>query len=191
MANEQFDADVVVIGAGPGGYVAAIRAPQSGLKTICVEKEYLGGTCLNWGCIPSKAMIAGVERLNHVKHAGDFGVTISGDIGFDFEAYSKRRDKIVQTQRGGIGMLFKKNNIRHVEGFAAFKDKNTIEVSKDGKVVVFYQPASKFDTRYGTVGFNEDALLDDGVMWPTAYAVIEVTDAVESALRDIVRRAAG
>lgn len=63
--------------------------------------------------------------------------------------------------------------------------------ARDGKVVVFYQPASKFDTRYGTVGFNEDALLDDGVMWPTAYAVIEVTDAVEAALRDIVRRAAG
>lgn len=133
MANENFDADIVVIGAGPGGYVAAIRAAQLGAKVICVEKEYLGGTCLNWGCIPSKAMIAGVERLNHVKHAKDFGVNIAGDVTFDFETYANRRDKIVKTQRGGIGMLFKKNKIEHVEGFAKFVDKNTIEVDKDGQ----------------------------------------------------------
>lgn len=132
MANENFDADVVVIGAGPGGYVAAIRAAQMGAKVICVEKEYLGGTCLNWGCIPSKAMIAGVERLNHVKHAKDFGINISGEITFDFETYANRREKIVKAQRGGIGMLFKKNKIEHVEGFAKFLDKNTIEVDKDG-----------------------------------------------------------
>jgi dihydrolipoamide dehydrogenase len=130
---EQFDADIVVIGAGPGGYVAAIRAAQLGAKTICVEKEYLGGTCLNWGCIPSKAMIAGVERLNQVKHAKDFGVQLEGEIGFDIETLAKRRDKIVTTQRGGIGMLFKKNKIEHVEGFAKFVDKNTIEVEKDGQ----------------------------------------------------------
>jgi dihydrolipoamide dehydrogenase len=132
MANENFDADVVVIGAGPGGYVAAIRAAQLGAKVICVEKEYLGGTCLNWGCIPSKAMIAGVERLNHVKHAKDFGINISGEVTFDFETYANRRDKIVKAQRGGIGMLFKKNKIEHVEGFAKFLDKNTLEVDKDG-----------------------------------------------------------
>lgn len=135
MANENFDADIVVIGAGPGGYVAAIRAAQMGAKTICIEKEYLGGTCLNWGCIPSKAMIAGVERLQHVKHAKDFGVTIEGEVGFDFDVYMKRKEKIVQTQRGGIGMLFKKNGIRHVEGFAKFVDAHTVEVSKDGKAV--------------------------------------------------------
>lgn len=133
MAQEKFDADVIVIGAGPGGYVAAIRAAQLGASVIVVEKEFLGGTCLNWGCIPSKAMIASVETLHHVKHAADFGVNISGDISFDFAKFSDRRNKIVTTLRGGIGMLFKKNKIQHVEGFATFVDAHTIEVEKDGK----------------------------------------------------------
>jgi dihydrolipoamide dehydrogenase len=134
MPSDNFDADIVVIGAGPGGYVAAIRAAQLGAKTICVEKEYLGGTCLNVGCIPSKAMIASVERLQHVKHAKAFGVKLECEPTMDFAEMMKRKEKIVTTQRGGIGMLFKKNGIRHVEGFASFVDKNTIEVTgKDGK----------------------------------------------------------
>lgn len=133
MADGSFDADIIVIGAGPGGYVAAIRAAQMGAKVVCVEKEYLGGTCLNWGCIPSKAMIASVERLQHVQHADKLGVKVEGKVSMDFEAMMARKDKIVQTQRGGVGMLFKKNGVRHVEGFAKFVDKNTIEVEKDGK----------------------------------------------------------
>ncbi len=133
MANENFDADIVVIGAGPGGYVAAIRAAQLGAKTVVVEKEFLGGTCLNWGCIPSKVMIASVERLQAVKHADKLGVKVEGPVSMDFEAMMARKDKVVQTQRGGVGMLFKKNGIRNVEGFASFKDANTIEVTKDGK----------------------------------------------------------
>ena len=133
MANENFDADLVVIGAGPGGYVAAIRAAQLGAKVVCVEKQWLGGTCLNVGCIPSKAMIAQVERLNHVKHAKDLAVSGVGEVSMDMDAFAKRRDKIVMAQRGGIGMLFKKNGIRHADGFASFIDKNTIEVEKDGK----------------------------------------------------------
>lgn len=133
MASGNFDADLVVIGAGPGGYVAAIRAAQLGAKVICVEKQFLGGTCLNVGCIPSKAMIAQVERLNHVKHAKDLGVSGVGEVSMDMDVFSKRRDKIVLAQRGGIGMLFKKNGIRHADGFASFVDRNTIEVEKDGK----------------------------------------------------------
>lgn len=133
MSNGNFDADVVVIGAGPGGYVAAIHAAQLGAKVICVEKEYLGGTCLNWGCIPSKVWIASVERLNMVKHADALGVKVSGKVEADFEAMKARVDKIVKTQRGGVGMLFKKNGIEHVEGFAKFIDKNSVEVEKDGK----------------------------------------------------------
>jgi len=133
MANENFDADLVIIGAGPGGYVAAIRAAQLGAKVIVVEKEFLGGTCLNWGCIPSKALIASVERLQHVQHADKLGVKVSGEATIDFEAMMARKDKIVQTQRGGVGMLFKKNGIKHVEGFASFIDPHHIEVTKDGQ----------------------------------------------------------
>ena len=134
MPNENYDADVIVIGAGPGGYVAAIRSAQLGAKVICVEKEFLGGTCLNWGCIPSKAMIGSVERLHDVKHAGDLGVVLpEGEVTMDFEKMMARKEKIVQTQRGGVGYLFKKNGITHVEGFAKFIDKHTIEVDKDGE----------------------------------------------------------
>lgn len=125
-----FDADLIVIGAGPGGYVAAIRAAQLGAKTMVVEKEFLGGTCLNWGCIPSKALIASVERLQHVRHADKLGVMVKGEVSLDFDAMVKRKDKIVQTQRGGVAALFKKNKIEHVEGFAKFVDPNTIEVVK-------------------------------------------------------------
>jgi dihydrolipoamide dehydrogenase len=132
MAQENFDADVIFVGSGPGGYVGAIRAAQLGASVIVVEREYLGGTCLNWGCIPSKAMIAATERLHHVETAKTFGIEISGDIAVNFEALMARKQKVVQTLRGGVGMLFKKNKIRHVEGFARFADPHTIEVEKDG-----------------------------------------------------------
>ena len=133
MANDQFDADVIVIGAGPGGYYAAIRAAQHGAKVICVEKEYLGGTCLNWGCVPSKAMIASVEMLHKVKKADTFGLKKVEGAEMDFDAFIKRKEKIVLTERSGIGMLFKKNKVTHVEGFAKFIDAHTISVEKDGK----------------------------------------------------------
>jgi dihydrolipoamide dehydrogenase len=134
MPNDNFDADIVVIGSGPGGYVAAIRAAQLGAKTVCVEKEYLGGTCLNWGCIPSKVMIASVERLNHVKHAKALGIDVTGEASVNFDEFIKRKDKVVLTQRGGVGILFKKNGVRHAEGFASFVDAHTIEVTnKEGK----------------------------------------------------------
>jgi dihydrolipoamide dehydrogenase len=133
MPNENQDFDIVIIGAGPGGYVGAIRAAQLGAKVACVEKEYLGGTCLNWGCIPSKALIAPVDMLNHIKHADQMGIEITGEVKLNFEKYIARKNKVVTTLRGGVGALFKKNGVTHIEGTASFVDKNTISVVKDGK----------------------------------------------------------
>ncbi len=135
MSQENFDADIIVIGAGPGGYVCAIRAAQLGAKVICVEKEYLGGTCLNWGCIPSKALLASAERLHQVKHADQLGVIVQGDVHIDTDKMLERKDKVVTTLRGGIGMLFKKNGVTSVQGTASFVDPHTIEIkTSDGNV---------------------------------------------------------
>src|SRR5258708_3951039 len=114
----EFDTDVVVIGSGPAGYVAAIRAAQLGARVVCIEREASewGGTCLNWGCIPTKAMIASAERLHHVKTAGAMGVLIQGEIGFDFNKIMERKTKVVMTLRGGVGNLLKSNHVRSVVG---------------------------------------------------------------------------
>src|ERR1044072_5063156 len=110
--------DLIVIGAGPGGYVAAIRAAQLGLKTACVEREYLGGTCLNVGCIPSKALLDSSERVSMAKH--DFvkhGITV-GNVAVDLAKMMSRKDEVVKGLTGGVGMLFKKNKVEHVVGHA-------------------------------------------------------------------------
>lgn len=126
-----FDADIIVIGSGPGGYVAAIRAAQLGARTVCIEREASewGGTCLNWGCIPTKAMIASVERLQHCKHADTMGVLIQGEIGFDFGKMMERKTKVVTTLRGGVSALLKSNHVRSVVGTGKLVDANTVEVT--------------------------------------------------------------
>jgi len=126
-----FDADVVVIGSGPGGYVASIRAAQLGGRVICIEKapSEWGGTCLNWGCIPTKTMIASAERYQHVKHADKLGITITGEIGYDFPKIMTRKDKVVSTLRGGVEALLKSNHVRKVVGTAKLSGKNSVEVT--------------------------------------------------------------
>jgi dihydrolipoamide dehydrogenase len=134
--SEAFDADIIVIGSGPGGYVAAIRAAQLGARTVCIEKDAAewGGTCLNWGCIPTKAMIASVERLHHVKTADAMGVLIQGEIGFDYGKMMERKQKVVTTLRGGVSALLKNNHVRAVVGTARLADAHTVEVvTPDGK----------------------------------------------------------
>ncbi len=121
------DYDVVVIGSGPGGYVCAIRAAQLGLKTAIVEKSYLGGTCLNWGCIPTKAMLASVEAMATAKKGAEYGFSAK-DVQPDYGAMQKRRDKIVETLRGGVGSLMKKNKIEVLNGFGKFLSPREIEV---------------------------------------------------------------
>ncbi len=125
-----YDFDVLVIGAGPGGYVAAIRAAQLGLKTACVEsRETLGGTCLNVGCIPSKALLHASELYDEV-HSGalaKFGVKIDGSS-LDLGAMQAEKDKVVTELTGGIAFLFKKNKVEWLKGLASFTDKDSVSV---------------------------------------------------------------
>lgn len=109
--------DVAVIGAGPGGYVAAIRAAQLGLKTIIVEREHLGGVCLNWGCIPTKALLRTAEVYTNMKHAAEFGLK-ADNVGFDLDAVVKRSRNVAGKLSSGIGFLMKKNKIEVVMGEA-------------------------------------------------------------------------
>jgi dihydrolipoamide dehydrogenase len=119
--------DCIVIGSGPGGYVAAIRAAQLGLKTAVVEKENTGGRCLNEACIPAKSILRVAEVMSEVQHAGDFGISV-GDTSFDYAGAAKHRDKVVKTLTGGVGMLFKKNKIDLIEGFGSVTDDGNVRI---------------------------------------------------------------
>lgn len=119
--------DVVVIGGGPGGYVAAIRASQLGLKAAVIERDKLGGVCLNWGCIPTKALLRSAEVYHLMKNASDFGLKAEG-ISFDIEAIVKRSRKVSESLSGGIGFLMKKNKIDVIAGEACLIDSTTISV---------------------------------------------------------------
>lgn len=120
--------DVVVIGAGPGGYPAAIRAAQLGASVAVVEKEQLGGTCLNWGCIPTKALIAAADTFARIKHAGQFGINVTGAT-VDYTAMIGHKNKVVGQLRAGIGSLLTGNGVKTFTGTASFVDRNTIEVA--------------------------------------------------------------
>ena len=118
MADQQFDC--VVIGSGPGGYVAAIRAAQLGMKTAVVEKDVVGGRCLNYACIPAKAVLRTADVLTEVRGAGDFGISLNGtEPAIDFDAVMARRARVIKTLTGGVAGLFKKNAIEYVEGFGS------------------------------------------------------------------------
>ncbi len=132
MAERQFD--VTIIGAGPGGYVAAIRAAQNGKKVGLVERDKLGGVCLNWGCIPSKALLKSAEMYHQFKKAEEFGFSYK-DLTFDFSKIIQRSRGIADRISKGVEYLMKKNKIEVVSGEAKIKDRTTIEVTKDGKVV--------------------------------------------------------
>lgn len=121
--------DVCVIGAGPGGYVAAIEAGRSGAKTLLIEKEFLGGTCLNWGCIPSKTLIASAEVLSLAKNARDFGISVTGNIAPDWQKIQQRKNNIVQKLRSGISGLLENAGVEVLNGTAKFNSNRTLSVS--------------------------------------------------------------
>ena len=120
--------DVIVLGSGPGGYVAAIRASQLGLKTAVVEKESLGGICLNWGCIPTKALLKSAQVFEYLKHAEDYGLSVK-DYDKDFNAVVKRSRGVAEGMSNGVKFLMKKNKIDVIEGFGTLKAGKKIEVN--------------------------------------------------------------
>ena len=124
--------DVVVIGAGPGGYVAAIRSAQLGLKTAIIEKEHIGGICLNWGCIPTKAMLRSAEIFHLMHRAHEFGLS-ADKISFDLQSVIKRSRGISQQLNQGVTHLLKKNKVKTFMGEATILDKGKVRVLKDEK----------------------------------------------------------
>ncbi|MDF1549350.1 MAG: dihydrolipoyl dehydrogenase [Bacteroidales bacterium] len=124
------DYDIIVIGSGPGGYVAAIRASQLGMKTAVVEKAELGGICLNWGCIPTKSLLKSAQVLEYMQHSEDYGIKAEG-VSADFAKVIERSRSVADGMSKGIQFLFKKNKIEHLQGFGKLTAKNTIEVKND------------------------------------------------------------
>ena len=127
---------ITVLGAGPGGYVAAIRAAQLEAEVTVIEKDNVGGTCLNWGCIPSKIMKTTAEMLEHMNRASEFGIHSSGDIGLDMHRLAVRKKQVIQVQRDGILKLLKHNGVKYLSGEAKISGSKDISVSVgDGETV--------------------------------------------------------
>src|SRR6476660_4890714 len=131
--------DCIVIGSGPGGYVAAIRAAQLGLKTAVVEKDKVGGRCLNYACIPAKAVLRVADVLTEIDEADDYGIEVSGRK-VDFGKVYERREKVVKTLTGGVAGLFKKNKIEVLEGQGALAGDRKVKVGDEtyeaGKAII-------------------------------------------------------
>lgn len=121
--------DLIVIGSGPGGYQAAIRAAQLKMKVAVVEKAELGGVCLNWGCIPTKSLLKSSQVLEYTKHASDYGITVSGEIKSDFRAIIARSRLVAEGMSKGVQFLFRKNGIEHINGFGKISAAETVEAS--------------------------------------------------------------
>ena len=128
--------DVIVLGSGPGGYVTAIRASQLGLKTAIIEKESLGGVCLNWGCIPTKALLKSAQVFDYINHAEDFGISVEKSNA-DFDKIIKRSRDVADGMSKGISYLTKKNKIEVIYGFGKLKKGGVVSVENDGKATEY------------------------------------------------------
>lgn len=129
--------DIIVLGSGPGGYVTAIRASQLGFKVAVIEKENLGGICLNWGCIPTKALLKSAQVFDYLKHASDYGLTVK-EFDKDFNAVVKRSRDVAEGMSKGVQFLMKKNKIDVIDGFGKLKPGKKVDVTdKDGKITEY------------------------------------------------------
>ena len=120
--------DVVILGSGPGGYVTAIRASQLGLKVAVIEKENLGGICLNWGCIPTKALLKSAQVFQYIKHAKDYGINV-GESNADFSAVIGRSRSVADGMSKGVQFLMKKNKIDVIDGYGKVQSGKKVEVT--------------------------------------------------------------
>ena len=128
--------DVIIIGSGPGGYIAAIRAAQLGMKVAVVEREHLAGICSNWGCIPTKALLRTADVMHSASHAKDYGLTLEGSIKPDIKAIVARSRGIAHRMNNGVGFLFKKNKVDIIWGEAKITKPGEVVVGKISKPIV-------------------------------------------------------
>ncbi len=154
--------DLIVIGSGPGGYVAAIRASQLGLKTAVVERSELGGICLNWGCIPTKALLKSAQVFNYLKHASDYGIGFQGNVTPDLTAMVSRSREVAAGMSKGIHFLFKKNKIDHIAGTAKLRPGKVLEVTDSEGAIKEYN-ASHIIIATGARSRQLPNLKQDGV----------------------------
>lgn len=179
MAEQTYDA--IVIGAGPGGYVAAIRLGQLGLKTLCVDKEYFGGVCLNWGCIPSKALIAASGLAHKVRHAEKMGV-FATDVRVDVAKMQDWKDGIVKKLTGGVKNLVKANGADAAIGEAKIVGKNVVEVTSQDGTKARYKANKGIVIATGTNVITLPGMEPDGDVIITAREAVSLREAPESML---------
>lgn len=153
--------DIIVVGSGPGGYVAAIRASQLGLKVAVIEKAELGGICLNWGCIPTKALLKSANVFEYITHSEDYGITVK-DPKADFDAIVKRSRGVADKMSGGVQFLMKKNKIDVINGFGKVKAGKKVDVTDDKGKVTEYSAAKGIILATGARSRSLPSLPQDG-----------------------------
>ncbi|HOY31593.1 MAG TPA: dihydrolipoyl dehydrogenase [Bacteroidales bacterium] len=130
--------DIIIIGSGPGGYVAGIRASQLGFSVAMVEQAEVGGICLNWGCIPTKALLKSAQVYNYAKHAAEYGITLTGDVAFDFQTIVRRSRDVAENMSKGVQFLFRKNKIEVIKGHGKILPGGKVEVTGgEGQISVY------------------------------------------------------
>ena len=178
MAN---DYEAIVIGGGPGGYVAAIRLGQLGVKTLCVEKEAMGGVCLNWGCIPSKALIAAANLADKVRNAGHMGITVK-DLEIDVAKMQEWKEGIVEKLTGGVTSLVKGNGGAITMGTATITGPNSVEVTGTDGAKESYTASKAIIVATGTQMITIPGFEPDGDVVITAREAVSLQSAPESML---------